>query len=352
MKKKFIIISNSFGSTFNFRLGLIQRLLKNSNQVTVFSTKNDLKNVSNEYSKVTVLTGIRSLIKFGLLNDIDVIHGFTHVGNLLAFGLKCSRPNATLVLNVTGMGRAFSNKDLSSRLKQFAILAFYMIASLLAVKIIVQNKRDLELLRKVLPHRHKLFMTRGSGISRNHFENVELDYRFEKNCIRIGCFSRALTEKGINDYYHLAKRNSAAPFQFSHTGLPGHGKFSSIRIASYAAENNVSYQAYVPDLRNVLLSIDIVCVLGRYREGFPRICIEALCAGRVVIATKLSGIEDVTNLFDTLVVVEGSLDEALEKAVTLVENEDLRRINAKRAIDFFDEERVIDKYIEAYSIET
>lgn len=349
MKKKIIIISNSLGSTFNFRRGLIDRLESTADEVTVFSTKDDSDNVVDINSNVTILTGIWKFIKYSLSKNTDVIHGFTHVGNFLAFCLKLLRPKATLVVNVTGMGRAFSNDNLSNRTKQLAILAFYSISSLLTAAIIVQNKRDLDLLRKVIPNWSKLMITRGSGISRNHFRNIKLNYSFKKTSILVGCFSRALTEKGIHEFYQLADRNRQGPFQFAHTGLHGYQEFSSNRIASYAAENNVSYTAYVPDLRNVLASTDIVCVLGNYREGFPRICIEALCAGRVVIATKLSGIEDVENFFDTLVLAEDSLDVALSRAVTLVRNEDLRRMNAERAIDFFDEEHVVAKYMEAYS---
>lgn len=301
--QKIAIFSNSFSSTFVFRKSLVEKLSHSGSLSCIVSSGNDLQYaicpVNEHYLVKMRLTALKffpsvyNVARRIRRDDVTCIHGFTHLGNLLAF-LVWLFSSCGLVLTVTGMGRAFSTDRWDNFLVRAPILLFYYVAQIGVDSVIVQNADDEELFRKIFikkMHR-KILRTNGSGIALDYFAGVLTDKgRGERT--EVGFFSRALPEKGVESFYRLAADfHGSRDVVFHHWGVAGSGKFSEGSIGEYAARHNVIYHGHTVDAKSSLAVMDIVVIPSFYREGMSRLCIEAMLAGKVVVARSTSGVRD------------------------------------------------------------
>jgi len=358
------IIANSFSATFVFRKSLLEYLKSSGILGPVISSCNDISNVNQDGLNAKLV--FFDCEKFGSLfrsflgicrllreSNVGVIHGFTHIGNLIAW-LSSLVNRSGLVLTVTGMGRVFSCRSFYCRVFQFFILAFYWIAKFKASAVIVQNRDDLLLFSQLLgkASKTKLFLTNGSGIDVSHFHGVR-PYHFCKNfpgTIVIGFFSRALPEKGVDDFYKLADAcSSMASLKFVHVGHPGVGMYSAENIIATASQMNVEFKDFVVDIRPYLLAVDIVVIPSIYREGLSRLLIEAMLAGKVVIARTTTGVRDHIKTGNNGILYDSDLKCALETALGQDSNW-LRKKARLYAEQNFDVRIVNSVYIKAYRL--
>lgn len=332
MNRKVSIIANSFSATFVFRRSLLRGLKAEGKLGPVVSSSDDLSNVDLGgldidlvvIDLMTVISMIKSLYKISRQlksSNVNIIHGFTHVGNFLAW-LTSSINSSKLILTVTGMGKAFSSNSIYNRVLQTVILAFYWVARFKTSAIIVQNKDDFLLFSRLLGRnsRKKLFITNGSGIDLSYFDGVQpyiLPNR-SLGSITIGFFSRALPQKGVKEFYELASSySSVGSFRFVHVGHPGYGEYAPDGIKSTASQMNVEYYDFAVDIRPFLLATDIVIIPSAYREGLSRLFIEAMLAGKVVVARDTTGVRDHIKSDDNAVLYRNNLKGALEHAFTM-----------------------------------
>lgn len=340
------IICNSFGPSTKFRKSICEDLLTKGKLAGIYSTNNDrwlipeyAKRWETKYQHLSFLNLLKLVLR---AEQIDVVHGFTHVGNLYAF-LLALLTRKKLILTITGMGRIFNNDQ--SDYKKLIVMTIYRILSLKTKWIIVQNSRDYELFSKYGLH-CKLLKTNGSGIPLDHFDGVKKQNN--KGKLRIGFFSRALSSKGVDDFYKLATL-FGNKYDFLHVGHAGSGKYSEKQIIQTAQECNVSYSGFKTDVREMQLSCDVIFSPSRYREGLSRITVEAMLAGKVLVCRRTSGIEDhITNG------INGYIYESEEEMLSIFN--DLANIdsselgnNARRyATETFDVRHVDDIYKKAY----
>jgi len=258
----------------------------------------------------------------------------------------------TLVLTITGMGRSFSSTGLKYRFFSILILGFYMLAQFAARRMIVQNEDDRKLLARIVLARNKdrIQKTNGSGIDLRHFDDLKTEAGEEDAPLRVGFLSRALSEKGVESYYDLAARRGGDPhLVFLHFGHAGRGPFSEDQIRTTAKQSNVIYCGFAPDPRQPLLELDIVVIPSGYREGLSRLCVEAMLAGKLVVARQTAGVRDhlVSGVNAFIYDAPGDLFAAFDAAL----NSDRAAIRANAqsyAVENFDVEAVDRVYFEAY----
>ncbi len=106
--------------------------------------------------------------------------------------------------------------------------------------------------------------------------------------------SRLVREKGCADFLDLASRLSGRA-EFVHVGPVEHDQsdaLTSEEISAVADAGIVTFVGAVDDVRPYLASASIV-VLPSYREGIPRVAMEAAAMGKPVVAYDIRGVREV-----------------------------------------------------------
>jgi len=194
---------------------------------------------------------------------------------------------------------------------------------------------------------------RGSGVNL-----AEFHYRPEPDGVRVVTFAaRLLRDKGVLEFVQAArlllKRGVTARFQL--VGDVDAGNPTSVsadELNEWIREGVVEWSGYSSAMSDVLALSNLV-VLPSYREGLPKILIEAAASGRAVITTDVPGCRDAIepNVTGLLVPVK-TVDKLADAIQQLLEDESCRtamgragRAMAERA---FSIDSVVEKHLEIY----
>jgi glycosyltransferase involved in cell wall biosynthesis len=109
------------------------------------------------------------------------------------------------------------------------------------------------------------------------------------------------------------------------------------------------------DMQDVLPQASIIC-LPSYREGIPKVLIEAAACGRPIVATDVPGCRDVVQHYvNGMLVPAKNIDVLALTVKVLLENPDLRvRMGdaGKKVAAHFSEDVVIEKTLVRYGLVT
>jgi len=169
--------------------------------------------------------------------------------------------------------------------------------------------------------------------------------------------SRMLWDKGVGEFVEAARSLLAQGVQarFALVGDTDAGNPSAVpmeQLRKWRDEGCVEWWGWRPDIQAVIAKSHIVC-LPSYREGIPRILIEAASCGRPLIATDAPGcreiVQDGVNGLLVAVKDSRSLAEAMHK---LLIDPDLRarmgRKGRELVLSRFSLEDVLDTNIAVY----
>jgi glycosyltransferase involved in cell wall biosynthesis len=255
---------------------------------------------------------------------------------------------------VAGLGWLFISRSWLARLVSPAIR--WLLARLLSAprcRVIVQNPDDSELLRKAGVPESNLRMIRGAGVDIVAF-SPGADSP-EPLCVMMA--TRILWDKGVGEFVEAARslKQSGSKVRFVLVGDPDEDNPASVPEATLQAwkkENVVEWLGHCDDMAAMLNTAHVVC-LPSYREGLPKVLIEAAACGKPIVTTDVPGCREVVcdgdNGFLVPVRDSKSLSEALSR---LIENPKLRTQMGKRsreiALKEFSSERVIDQTLNIY----
>jgi glycosyltransferase involved in cell wall biosynthesis len=127
---------------------------------------------------------------------------------------------------------------------------------------------------------------------------------------------------------------------------------SSSVLDAWMRDGRVEWWGRRTDMVDVMRQAHVVC-LHSYREGLPKVLLEAAASGRALIATDVPGCRQVVVDRETGLLVPPRDSDALADAISAVVHDvDLRRrygANARRlVVTRFGEERVHRQTIEVY----
>lgn len=116
----------------------------------------------------------------------------------------------------------------------------------------------------------------------------------------------------------------------------------------------VDFLGYRKDIADIIASCDILCSMS-YREGLPRNLMEGMCQGKPLLVTNIRGNRDIVVNGESGYIIElNEVEEASEKTITLLENNDIYNKMSKNAVDFvkkYSIEKVLKDMREVYEIE-
>ncbi|MFQ5773404.1 MAG: glycosyltransferase family 4 protein [Kiloniellaceae bacterium] len=258
----------------------------------------------------------------------DLVHQVT-VKPVLYGGLAARLAGVPAVVNaVSGLGYVFVDRGWKAGVLRSAIKAAYRIA--LAQRngrVIFQNLDDREeFAAQGLVNPDASVLIKGSGVDLARFapkpepEGVPL----------VMLASRMLRDKGVGEFVEAARvlRKKGARARFVLVGDTDAGNPAAIardRLKAWRREGVVEWWGHREDMPGVLAQAHVVC-LPSYREGLPKILIEAAACGRPIVASDVPGCREIARAGDNALSVPIRDAEALARAIErLIADPDLRR---------------------------
>ena len=195
---------------------------------------------------------------------------------------------------VTGLGPVFLGTDWKARVMRPPLKWFYRtVLTARRVRVVFQNQDDLQTfthLHLVMPDR--TILIRGSGVDLQRF-SPRPSHPDEPPTPIVLFASRLIREKGIEEFVEAARllkrRQVKAVFQVAGSPDPGnHSSVSLGNLKSWQEEGLVDLLGHVDEVDDLIAHASLV-VLPSYREGTPRILLEAAAMGKPIVATDVPG---------------------------------------------------------------
>lgn len=306
----------------------------------------------------SILADLRLLVSIvSVLKEIkpDIVHLIT-IKPMIFGGIAARLIRVhSVVVSVPGLGTVFIADGLLNHIRKRLVLFLYKLAlKQKKVVFIFQNKDDQRIFAKAkISKNREVVRIEGSGVSLDIYaytpENNET-----KNVVMI---SRVLKDKGVLEFINAAKivsdKNVKATFKLI-GGLDHHNptSFCANDIEDWKKSGIIEVLGHCNNIVAHIQSANIV-VLPSYREGFPKVLIEAAACGRAVITTDVPGCRDaiIPGVTGLLVPVrdEKSLAAEIQK---LIEDDTLRNrygiAGRKLAEEKYDIGKVVKRHIEIY----
>lgn len=287
----------------------------------------------------------------GVLRDesIDLVLSYTPKGNLYAALAGRGLP-AAQVMNVSGLGRAFTSPGAASRVVH--LLYRHTVAR--AAWVFFQNEDDRSLfVQRGYVREDRTSRLPGSGVDLDAFGPAPLPSREVGSGVFL-MVARLLWDKGVREYVDAARtlrgRWPGARFQLlgpldesARSGVP------RATLEAWVADGLVEYLGETDDVRPLLQAADCA-VLPSYREGVPRSLLEASATMRPVITTDAVGCRDTveSGVSGLLCQPRDAADLAKKMAQFLMmmpeEREAMGAAGRRKVEREFDERHVIDAY--------
>ena len=364
-------MANTAWYLYNFRRGLLQGLLEEGWDVVAVCPRDSYVEQLEELgvrwvawkldrAGMSPLRDSRSIAELGRVyrdEQPDVVHHFT-IKSVL-YGTKAAeRAGISRVVNsVTGLGHVFISPRLTARCVRPWIRRWYLRALTKAgSRPIFQNADDLAVLaRHSMRLAERSIMANGSGVNLERFAPVpkrELDQQ-----TRILFVGRLIAEKGIFEFLEAARilheRGVATTFHVC--GAPDPGNPSSIddeTLAQWESEGIAEFAGHVDDVAPLMSEADVVA-LPSYREGTPRVLLEAGAMALPVVATDVPGCRDVVKDGVNGLLVPTKSPESLAAAIeTLACSPELRHRLGQAGQTLvegqYDEKKVVQQTLGVY----
>jgi glycosyltransferase involved in cell wall biosynthesis len=221
---------------------------------------------------------------------------------------------------ITGLGHVFVSASQRIGVVRRLIVVLYR-AVLRGTCVIFQNADDREAFEKAgVLSRARVHLIRGSGVDVERFRPTTGSATVSDVC-RVLFASRLLWEKGLAELIEAADilHRQGVPVRIRIAGASDTGNPSAVpdsEVARWRERPNVDALGHRDDIAALLADSEIV-VLPSWREGTPRILLEAAACGLPLVATDVPGCREVVRNEDNGILVPvrdpGALAAALAR---------------------------------------
>ncbi|MCX6224417.1 MAG: glycosyltransferase family 4 protein [Bacteroidia bacterium] len=215
-------------------------------------------------------------------------------------------------------------------------------------KLILQNPDDIKLLLKSdIVKRDNIVLIKGSGVDANKF-------RPSPECpgeLMIVLVSRMLWDKGVGEFVSAARilKQEGTNARFVLVGKTDPDNPASIptsTLTSWQDQGVIEWWGYHENIAAIFEKSHVVC-LPSYREGLPKVLIEAAACGRPIVTTDTPGcreiVQDGINGFLVPLRDDKALADALRR---LIRDPKLRNEMGKKGRDLVLNEYTVDRVVE------
>lgn len=338
------IVVNDLGFLDSHRRPLVEAALKEGFEVNICAPEDPGSNLVRDYEssgcryvqvgmsrsgknlKREVATYRRILEVYRAIQP-DLVHTVTVKPNLYG-GLAARRVGVpALVCSVSGLGHLFLAEGLKSGLERTLITSIYRrVFRHPQSRVILQNSDDASLFRDLgIAKDAQIEIIRGSGVDLDKFVQTR-----EPPGTPVVLFAaRLLREKGIEEFLLAAQilLSSGLDAKFVIAGDLDPGNPSSLsqeEIGAWGSTKGIEWVGYRADMAQILAACSVVC-LPSWREGFPKLLMEASACGRPVVTTDVAGCREVVRHRENGLLAPVKDPEALALQIgTLLDDRQLR----------------------------
>ncbi len=302
-----IIDKNKF--TFNkFRKSFVSNFDKFNLRYHVVYSDNKFENSKNNISEIIELKSLNFLayVKyiFQLYSIIKnkkpkIIHCFT-INPIIMILILNVIFRKKIFLTFTGLGHIFISANFI--LKKIVIIYLRIFLKKNYV-VFFQNIHDLELFHdyKII-NRNQCIVVPGSGydICKKDKSSIE-NNNFNKEEINILMIARFIKEKGIKEYVESAIRIMQEHKKITFNLITSEEKLNPSSIQknyfSYIKNKNIKILKNIKNIYQYIDKCDLI-VQASYREGLPRVVLEAANCKKPVLVSKVPGNIDVLKVLN------------------------------------------------------
>lgn len=257
---------------------------------------------------------------------------------------------------VSGLGYIFLAEGLRAELRRQAVgLAYRAALSTPNSRVILQNDDDEAELRALgaLGQAH-VVKIRGSGVDLARFRPQSEP---KEGPVTIVLPARLLRDKGVVEFVEAGRllRAQGVRVRMVLAGGLDAGNPAGITAAELEAwvrAGDVEAWGHRADMPEVFAQANIVC-LPSYREGMPKVLLEAAACGKAIVTTDVPGCRDAVANGHIGVLAPVRDAAGLAWALKVLINDPERRrilggLAAAHARDNFSEDRVLQQHLEVY----
>jgi glycosyltransferase involved in cell wall biosynthesis len=368
--KSIAIVANSCWNIYNFRVNLIEKLYQHKNTIYVIAPLDeyisykenfpDLRHVALKSLSRKNLNPIKELGIIAELHKIfkevgpDIIINYTHKPNI--YGAIAARLAGIPSIGVvTGLGYAFIHKGWLNYISR----KLYWLTNKFHRLLIFENEDDRDLFVELgLINKKKTGTVKGCGVDINKY-SPQIDTNKSSDKMIFSFLGRLLYDKGICEFVEagkliLAKHDNV---ELWITGELDSGNPSMIKkqvLLDWMDNDKIKYFGFVDNVKPIMSKSDCI-VLPSYREGMPRVVLEAMSMAKAVIVSNTAGcrqtVEDGINGFIAEVRSVNSLAETMEKFMQLNENQRLGmgKEGRRKVLEEFNSEKISQELYEIIS---
>lgn len=222
-----------------------------------------------------------------------------------------------LVSAVSGLGYVFVQRGLFAKGLRLVTRLLYRFAFGHGnARVIVQNPDDRDLLaRSGIVRAEATSMIRGSGVDLKRYV-MKPESAGEALVVLV---SRMLWDKGVREFVHAAQllKQQGVGARFVLVGDTDQGNPAAIPVTQLTAwqrQGAIEWWGRRDDIPAVLAQAHIVC-LPSYREGLPKVLIEAAACGRAIVSTDVPGCREIVRHRENGLLVPARDPESLAQAI-------------------------------------
>jgi len=222
------------------------------------------------------------------------------------------------------------------------------------VRLVFQNSEDLDLMMSEgIVSNSQAVIIKGSGVDVKafHLSNEPIGPPL------VLLPSRMLWDKGVSEFVQAAKiiNSDGQRAKFVLVGAPDPENPASIpaqQLKKWHNNNSVEWWGQQMDMPSIYKRVHIVC-LPSYREGLPKVLLEAGASGKPVVTTNTTGCRDIVKDGQNGLLIESHNPVELANAVQkLLDDGNLRRsmgIRGRQIVEGeFSEEKIVNSTLSLY----
>src|SRR3990167_3808473 len=361
MSKKLLIVVSSIAFFLSHRLTLAKAALASGYEVHVAipdssSRDQEVNHYGLQYHRIFMNRGgfnplqdgisLWSLYRLYRSVKPDIVHHVT-MKPILYGSLAARWARVPAVINaVSGLGYLFiANGWWIKRVRAVVKQCLKWALRYPRRYVIFQNEHDRQqFLHEQLLEEQSTFLIRGSGVDMHEFP-----YTSELLGTPIVLMaSRLLWDKGVGEFVAAARyiqqqKNLSVRFVLVGGRDPANPAVISHRqLKRWCEEHCIEYWGERTDMPQVMQAAHIVC-LPSYREGLPRVLVEAAAIGRAIVTTDTPGCRDVVRDGENgLLVPVKNVEQLVHALMTLLQNPVLRQTMGRRGRALVEKEYALE----------
>jgi len=301
-----VVIGNLADSLIGFRGRLLQEMVEQGHRVLALAaggsarTVHQLQNWGVSFGRVplqrTGLNPLQDLRYFWAVLNIlrrnrpDVVLAYTVKPNI--YGSLCASLTGVPLAGsmITGLGHSFAGQSLSRRFLGSLVRTLYHSGLRRNRVVFFQNPDDMELFRSLglVTEANHPTLINGSGVDTGEFLPTPLP---SKASFLMIC--RLLREKGVEDFVAAAeilrRRHPGVEIRLAGFIDQNPTAITSTQLQKWQQQGDIEFLGRLDDVRPAISNASVFVLPSYYREGVPRVTLEAMAMGRPIITCDTPG---------------------------------------------------------------